>query len=207
MGQDVRSPRGPRCIALVGPFQSGKTTLLEAILARTGAIPRAGSVSYSGGSFNTHEGSFDFGGHTRKWGYFMSAAATKTIAVIMLNFSNDTSQPWTASTVRGVVFDNPDSVNQYYQDTSNGQLTLSGDVFGWYTIPSDNSGCAYGTWGSQAYTAATNAGVNLSSYQYVVYAFPSASSCGVISATPSPPAAAPPTSSRHCCRSSRTTRG
>jgi elongation factor G len=44
MGQDVRSPRGPRCIALVGPFQSGKTTLLEAILARTGAIRSAGSV-------------------------------------------------------------------------------------------------------------------------------------------------------------------
>jgi len=44
MGQDVRSPRGPRCIALVGPFQSGKTTLLEAILTRTNAIPRVGSV-------------------------------------------------------------------------------------------------------------------------------------------------------------------
>ena len=38
------SPKGPRCIALVGPFQSGKTTLLEAILARTGAIPRQGNV-------------------------------------------------------------------------------------------------------------------------------------------------------------------
>jgi elongation factor G len=37
-------PSGPRCIALVGPFQSGKTTLLEAILARTGAIQRQGSV-------------------------------------------------------------------------------------------------------------------------------------------------------------------
>src|SRR5580698_7938987 len=35
---------GPRCVALVGPFQSGKTTLLEAILARTGAIPRQGSI-------------------------------------------------------------------------------------------------------------------------------------------------------------------
>ncbi len=35
---------GPRCVALVGPFQSGKTTLLEAILARTGAIPRQGAV-------------------------------------------------------------------------------------------------------------------------------------------------------------------
>jgi elongation factor G len=39
-----RSGRGPRCIALVGPFQSGKTTLLEAILERTGAVQRTGSV-------------------------------------------------------------------------------------------------------------------------------------------------------------------
>src|SRR4029078_10324046 len=36
--------QGPRCIALVGPFQAGKTTLLEAILARTGAIQRQGTV-------------------------------------------------------------------------------------------------------------------------------------------------------------------
>jgi elongation factor G len=35
---------GPRCVALVGPFQSGKTTLLEAILARTGAIQRQGTT-------------------------------------------------------------------------------------------------------------------------------------------------------------------
>ncbi len=35
---------GPRCVALVGPFQSGKTTLLEAILARTGVIARQGTV-------------------------------------------------------------------------------------------------------------------------------------------------------------------
>ncbi|MHB1102440.1 MAG: elongation factor G [Devosia sp.] len=35
---------GPRCIALVGPFGSGKTSLLEAILARTGAITRQGRV-------------------------------------------------------------------------------------------------------------------------------------------------------------------
>ena len=38
------SRKGPRAIAIVGPFQSGKTTLLEAILARTGAIARPGSV-------------------------------------------------------------------------------------------------------------------------------------------------------------------
>ena len=49
MGQNGTSPngrsnKGPRCIALVGPFQSGKTTLLEAILARTQAVARQGTV-------------------------------------------------------------------------------------------------------------------------------------------------------------------
>ena len=44
MGQNGTGPRGPRCVALVGPFQSGKTTLLEAILARAGAIQRQGTV-------------------------------------------------------------------------------------------------------------------------------------------------------------------
>src|ERR1039457_1703800 len=44
MGQNGTGPWGPRCIALVGPFQSGKTTLLEAILARTGAVQRQGTV-------------------------------------------------------------------------------------------------------------------------------------------------------------------
>ena len=44
MGDKESGPQGPRCIALVGPFQSGKTTLLEAILARTGAIQRQGTV-------------------------------------------------------------------------------------------------------------------------------------------------------------------
>jgi elongation factor G len=40
-----RERRGPRCIALVGPYLSGKTTLLEAILFRTGAIQRQGKVT------------------------------------------------------------------------------------------------------------------------------------------------------------------
>jgi elongation factor G len=44
MAQNGTRASGPRCIALVGPFQSGKTTLLEAILARTDAIPRQGAV-------------------------------------------------------------------------------------------------------------------------------------------------------------------
>src|SRR5262245_53165337 len=44
MAQNGTRASGPRCIALVGPFQSGKTSLLEAILARTGAVPRQGTI-------------------------------------------------------------------------------------------------------------------------------------------------------------------
>ena len=48
MGQAQGQPaRSARCIALVGPYLSGKTTLLEAILARTGAITRQGSIASS----------------------------------------------------------------------------------------------------------------------------------------------------------------
>lgn len=37
-----RREQGPRLIAIVGPYQSGKTTLLEAMLYRTGALTRQG---------------------------------------------------------------------------------------------------------------------------------------------------------------------
>src|SRR6201995_3901901 len=37
--------RGPRTVALVGPYGSGKTTLLESILFATGAIQRKGAVA------------------------------------------------------------------------------------------------------------------------------------------------------------------
>jgi len=44
-GQHIeRRIAGPRFIAIVGPFQSGKTSLLEAILARSGGAARQGSV-------------------------------------------------------------------------------------------------------------------------------------------------------------------
>ncbi|MBB6464323.1 elongation factor G [Aminobacter lissarensis] len=44
---------GPKCIAIVGPFASGKTTLLEALLARTGAISKQHPVA-SGNTVSDH---------------------------------------------------------------------------------------------------------------------------------------------------------
>ena len=39
-----RSPAAPRCAALVGPYLTGKTTLLESLLSVTGALNRKGTV-------------------------------------------------------------------------------------------------------------------------------------------------------------------
>ncbi len=39
----TKDPSGPRVAGIVGPYLSGKTALLESILAETGAIGRKGS--------------------------------------------------------------------------------------------------------------------------------------------------------------------
>jgi len=50
-----------------------------AVNTRSGLeLQKSGSITYSGGSFNTHELSFDFGGHQKRFGYFVSAAVSAT---------------------------------------------------------------------------------------------------------------------------------
>jgi elongation factor G len=47
-GNSLRIKAGPRAVAIIGPYGSGKTSLLESIAAITGAVPRKGQVA--GGS-------------------------------------------------------------------------------------------------------------------------------------------------------------
>jgi M6 family metalloprotease-like protein len=107
----------------------------------------------------------------------IAATGTKRVAIVLFNFSNDSSEPYTPAFAAGVAFTNPNSVAAYYAETSHGQLSLSGDVFGWYTIPESNANCATSAWASSANATAAAAGVDLSAYDNVVYAFP-ATTCG-----------------------------
>jgi hypothetical protein len=102
---------------------------------------------------------------------------TKRVAVVLINFSNDTSQPYSPAYAAGIAFTNSNSVAAYYADSSWGQILLSGDVYGWYTLPDSDTTCSVDSWASSANEAATAAGVNLSAYTNIVYAFPLASSC------------------------------
>lgn len=106
------------------------------------------------------------------------ATGPKKVAIILFTFSDNSTEPYTPDYAGGVAFTNANSVAAYYAETSWGQLSLSGDVFGWYALQDRSTTCAYSTWASDADAAAKAAGVDLSAYDYRVYAFPNVNACG-----------------------------
>jgi hypothetical protein len=96
------------------------------------------------------------------------------VLVLLVNFQDKTTQPWTATQVHDVVFN---LVNNFYKESSYQQTWLTGDVFGWYTLPISSATCDQNSIATYAKQAATAAGVNLSAYNRYVFAFPTLS-CG-----------------------------
>jgi len=99
---------------------------------------------------------------------------TQRTLVIMVNFSDAPTQPYTATDARNVVFG---TTSNYDYEASYQQTTVAGDVAGWFTIASTTATCDYNTIASQARSAASAAGFTLSNYNRHVYVFPS-NSCG-----------------------------
>lgn len=112
------------------------------------------------------------------------AASPRKVAIILANFTNNTSQPITPTAARDLVFASTSSANAYFQEESFGirslvgKLATTGDVFGWYTISPGSTSCDYSGWGNSARAAAQAAGVNLTGYDHVIHYFPRNSSCG-----------------------------
>jgi alpha-galactosidase-like protein len=96
------------------------------------------------------------------------------VLVLLVNFQDKATQPWTTTQVRDIVFN---SVDSFYRESSYGQTWLAGDVFGWYTLPISSATCDQNAIATYAKQAAIAAGVNVSAYNRLVYAFPSLS-CG-----------------------------
>lgn len=112
------------------------------------------------------------------------ASSPRKVAVILANFSNNTSQPLTPAAALALVFGGTQSPNAYFKEASFGirslvgKLSPAGDVFGWYTIPAGNSPCDYSAWGAAARAAAQSAGVVLTGYDHIIHYFPHSASCG-----------------------------
>lgn len=111
----------------------------------------------------------------------------KKVAVIFVNFADQSNHTVTQETMRQRVFTGTDSVNAFTKEVSYQTVSLTGhesptgDVFGPYAIASSlANGCEnpqYMTFASQARAAMQADGHNPSNYDYFVYVLPATNGC------------------------------
>lgn len=91
------------------------------------------------------------------------------VAVILVNFQDDTSQPVTPATANTLVLG---TVNNHYRESSFGQTWFTGQTFGYYTIPVNKTVCDPYLLAAEADKKVAAAGTDLSAYNRKVYMFP-----------------------------------
>lgn len=92
------------------------------------------------------------------------------VLVILVNFTDKVTEPYTLDHARSVVFG---TTSNWNRENSFQQTWFAGDVVGWYTIPVVSTECNSSAIATYAKQAATAAGVNVSAYNRHVFAFPS----------------------------------
>jgi hypothetical protein len=106
----------------------------------------------------------------------------RKVAVILFSLPGDSSS-WTLEQARSRVFTASNSVNAFYDEESYGQISLTGklradgDMFGPFSLSGSAAGCPYETWDNEADQAATEAGIDLTGYQHIIYISPFESAC------------------------------
>jgi len=97
------------------------------------------------------------------------------VLVILVNFKDLQTQPYTVAQAQDVAFN---TTSNFYRENSYGQTWLTGDVYGWYTMPISSTSCDKSAIATYAQQAASKAGANLGAYNHLVYAFPQIAACG-----------------------------
>ncbi len=67
------------------------------------------------------------------------------VCVLLVNFQDDTTQNATVEGVRQRMFDPNNSADKWWREASFGKMWITGDVYGWYTLPI-NRGCDPSEW-------------------------------------------------------------
>jgi len=101
----------------------------------------------------------------------------RKIAVILVNFTNDRSTPFSRSFADAIVFGNANSVRAYFEEESYGAMRLTGRTFDWVTIPYSNTACDNRAWEPAARTALAERGEDLSTFTNFMLLFPQTSNC------------------------------
>ncbi len=102
------------------------------------------------------------------------------VLVLLVNFQDNQTQPFTIAQADDVIFNaaNSLSVTNYYREASYQQTWLTGNSYGWFTLPISGGTCDFRQIATNAQQAATNAGINLSVYNKYVYVYPNIAACG-----------------------------
>ncbi len=90
--------------------------------------------------------------------------------VLLVNFQDDTSQPVDIATAQDVVFN---GVDAFYRENSQNQTWVTGDVFGYFTIPLSVDSCNLPQIQVLTDQAVAAASIDLTKYKHIIYAFPS----------------------------------
>jgi hypothetical protein len=99
------------------------------------------------------------------------------LAVMLANFDSDTRQTTTRESAASTIF-GAQSAAAYWREVSNGQLSLSGDVFGYFTLDVPRSTCDYNSWMTAAKSEAASRGISLAGYTNYMLVFPFQNACG-----------------------------
>src|SRR5258706_1169919 len=141
----------------------------------TGSIVRVHGVRFSSGLALTSGGTSSTSSVQTVSAALPNTLGAQKTLVILVNFQDNTSQPWTVATAQNVVFT---TASNFWLENSFQKTWLTGDVTGWYTIPISSTTCNITSIQTYARQAAQNAGYVLSNYNRFLYAFPQTAACG-----------------------------
>ena len=98
-----------------------------------------------------------------------STMGEQKTAVILVNFQDDASQPISRADAHALVLG---AASDFYWEASYQQTFLSGETYGWYTVPVSKNVCDSNLVAQEADKIATAAGVDLSTYARLIYLMP-----------------------------------
>ncbi|OGE25454.1 hypothetical protein A3H85_03365 [Candidatus Daviesbacteria bacterium RIFCSPLOWO2_02_FULL_40_8] len=99
---------------------------------------------------------------------------TIKVAVFLINYSDNPGELVSRETVKKLVFSDDRSTSKFFEETSFGQLKMTGDVYGYFTIPKRNpndpqSSCPFLFYEEETQKLAKKQGIKVDDYDSLVF--------------------------------------
>jgi hypothetical protein len=97
--------------------------------------------------------------------------------VVLVNFKDNKTQPFTPDEIKGTLYSNPNSVANFYTEQSYGKIHFTFEVTNWLTLNTTSTSCEFFDWRTLGKAAAKAAGKDPDQYNHVVFFFPRNGTC------------------------------